>query len=180
MNTPVTVVPRHRLRDLAIRISQYCGVRKWRFTRRDNDGRAHLHKKIIETGDPVTVERLYVVAHECGHIALEHGPREPPGHRCEFEAEQFAILVLRHFDVPVPYAMVEDGQDYVAWHIECDVQRYHCHEIDRETFQWASRRVAPAIRRSVEARQIPLVDCRDARRYDRLLQGFFTKFLDVQ
>src|SRR5690606_25907499 len=110
------------IRDLAVELARYCGVRKWRFTRRDEDGRAYLSKKIIETADPINVDRLFVVAHECGHFALQHDVRRPERHRGEFEAEQFAILLLRRFNVPVPHGMLQDGQHYVAWQIEQDLR----------------------------------------------------------
>jgi hypothetical protein len=153
-------------------------VRELRFTRRDNDGRANVRKKIIETGDPVTVERLYVVAHECGHIALEHGRRNLRGHRGEFEAEQFAILILRHFDVPVPYEMVEDGQNYVAWHIDQDINRYRGREIDSDAYKWALRYLPPAIRHAVNDCSIPLKSFAGEVRYRRLLDQFLTVFVD--
>ena len=108
---------RNLIRELAVKLARDCGVREWRFTRRDHDGRAYVAQKIIETGDPTNVNRLFVVAHECGHITLQRTPRRLPKHRSEYEAEQFAILLLRHFDVPVPHDMVEGGQDYVAWHV---------------------------------------------------------------
>jgi hypothetical protein len=169
---------RNSIRDIAIKMARYCGVREWRFTRRDNDGRAYVFKKIIETADPITVDRLYVVAHECGHIALQHGPRNLWGHRNEFEAEQFAILVLRHFDVPVPYDMVEDGQHYVAWHIEQDVHQHGRREIDGDAYDWAARYVLPAIRHAVNVSRIPLTEFQGQSQYQRMLGDFLSVFSD--
>lgn len=168
---------RNSIRDLAIKLAKFCGVREWRFTRRDEDGRAYLFTKIIETADPINVDRLYVVAHECGHIALQHGPRHTKIHRGEYEAEQFAILLLRHFDVPVPKGMVEDGQDYVAWHIENDLQNGQS-VLDRDSFQWAERFVAYHVRDAVRNRSVRLVTMESEACYLRLLDNFLTVFVD--
>lgn len=62
-----------------------------------------------------TRKRLYVVAHECGHVALHKPPRRSkPVYKIEFEAEQYAIEALRRHGVAVPKCMVEAGRGYVA------------------------------------------------------------------
>lgn len=163
------------IRNLAVELAQYCGVRTWRFTRRDEDGRAFLSRKIIETPDPINLDRLFIVAHECGHIALQHGARRAERHRGEFEAEQFAILLLRHFNVPVPHGMVQDGQHYVAWQIEQDL-RHGKTELDQDSVEWGEHYLTTYTKDALTNHRAVLSPFRDTHRYQRLLDEFLTVF----
>jgi len=163
------------IRNLAVELAQYCGVRSWRFTRRDEDGRAFLSRKIIETPDPINLDRLFIVAHECGHIALQHGARRPVRHRGEFEAEQFAMLLLRHFNVPVPYGMVQDGQHYVAWQIDQDL-RHGRTELDRDSVEWGVRHLSDYTHDALTSTRAVISSFREIHCYQRLLNEFLTVF----
>jgi hypothetical protein len=156
-------------------LARSCGVRSWRFTRRDEDGRAFLSRKIIETPDPINLDRLFIVAHECGHIALQHGARRPERHRGEFEAEQFAMLLLRHFNVPVPYGMVQDGQHYVAWQIEQDL-RHGRTELDRDSVEWGERHLSDYTHDALASLRAVISPFHDTPRYQRLLDEFLMTF----
>lgn len=165
------------LRKLAERMSRYCGVREWKFTRRDEDGRANHLTKIIETPDPINLQRLYVVAHECGHVALDQLRRGISNHRREYEAEQFAILLLRHYGIAVPSDMITDGQHYVAWHVGLDVDA-GTQVIEAETFRWAGRFLREDVRQQLEQGKISLSPKHRDREYESLITKFFTSTIE--
>lgn len=61
-----------------------------------------------------TRKQLYILAHECAHIALKHFDRSKPRHVEEYEAEMWAHAALRRHGVPVPRAMTQRAHRYVA------------------------------------------------------------------
>lgn len=75
----------------------------------------HTGKVILEAPWPTTTRRrLYVLAHEVGHIKLQHCYRKLPSYLEEFEAEQWAHKWLRRRGIPVPKASTAEARDYVA------------------------------------------------------------------
>jgi len=61
-----------------------------------------------------TRKQLYILAHECGHIALDHFDKKKPRNVEEMEAEKWAHDALRRHGVPVPRAMTTRAKKYVA------------------------------------------------------------------
>ena len=59
------------------------------------DGRASAEKKRIKVPGPTTRRRLYIYAHECGHVAMNHRGQKH-SYIQEYEAEMYAHEVLRH------------------------------------------------------------------------------------
>ena len=61
-------------------------------------GRACAELKVVCVPTPTTRRRLYVLAHEAGHVALNH-INVKPIHRQEYEAEKYAQDALRRHGI---------------------------------------------------------------------------------
>jgi hypothetical protein len=85
-----------------------------------------------------TRKQLYILAHECGHIALKHFDRKKPRHVEEMEAEKWAHMKLREYGVAVPRAMTERAKKYVARKIR-QAKRRGAKRIDPAAAKYASR-----------------------------------------
>lgn len=107
----------------------------WRTPGNALRGRAFVADKVIIAPDPTTRNRLYMFAHECGHIALNHRGSKP-SHRQEFEAERWAHEALRRHGVAVPRKMTARARKYVAWKIRQAI-RSGCKRIDPESATFA-------------------------------------------
>jgi len=77
-------------------------------------GWAFSERGIIHAPEGRTRKQLYILAHECGHLALAHKANGKPRHMEEHEAEVWAHAALRRHGVAVPRAMTQRGKDYVA------------------------------------------------------------------
>lgn len=69
-------------------------------------------KEVDAPWPPTTRKRLYVLAHEIGHAALDHRGSRPVYVR-EFEAEQFAHGLMRQSGIAVPRTMTMRAKAYV-------------------------------------------------------------------
>jgi hypothetical protein len=88
-------------------------------------GRASLATDAIFAPAGTTRRQLYVLAHECGHIAL-HSARESrrkPRHIEEHEAESYAHRALAAHGLQVPEASTYGARCYVGECIEEDRAR---------------------------------------------------------
>ncbi len=87
-------------------------------------GLAYCDIGVILAPEGRTRKQLYILAHECAHIALKHGEQRgrtrKPGHVEELEAEQWAHEALRRYGVPVPRAMSRRARNYVGHWIAKD------------------------------------------------------------
>lgn len=81
---------------------------------------------------------LYIACHEIGHATL-HVDNDPKSfHVREYEAEQFAIGLMRTEAVPVPRSELASAKKNVLDHIAGDVRRgFH---IDKHIRAWATPR----------------------------------------
>lgn len=61
-----------------------------------------------------TRKQLYILAHECAHVALNHFSSGKTRHVEEMEAEKWAHDALRRHGVPVPRTMTVRAKRYVA------------------------------------------------------------------
>jgi len=78
------------------------------------NGRAFYPRKIIAPWPTTTANRLYILAHEVGHIVLCHCKNnDKPEFIGELEAEGWAHDELRRLGVPVPPDMTSGGKAYV-------------------------------------------------------------------
>lgn len=96
-------------------------------------------RRVIRAPWPATTrQRLYIVAHECGHVVL-HGRgrgRRLAKYVVEYEAERFAIMMLRKLGVPVPKAQLARARRYVAAKTERAIDR-GAYEIAGEILRFA-------------------------------------------
>jgi hypothetical protein len=76
-------------------------------------GLAH-HDGSVDAPEGRTRKQLYILAHECAHIALKHTGSKLKKHVRELQAEQWAHAALRRHGVPVPKAMTKRARGYVA------------------------------------------------------------------
>src|SRR5262245_21917094 len=59
-----------------------------------------------------TRKQLYIVAHECAHVAMGHFDGKQPRHVEEMQAEKWAHEALRRHGVPVPRSMTIRAKQY--------------------------------------------------------------------
>ena len=102
-------------------------------------GRACPEEKWVSVPEPTTRRRLYVVAHEAGHVALNHFGTEP-NHRQAFEAEKFAHDALRKHGIAVPRKSTQKAKKYVARKIRQAI-RSGAKSIDVEALQWCKKQL---------------------------------------
>ncbi len=77
-------------------------------------GRAHQDGTIEAPWPPRTPTDIHVLAHEIGHIVLEHHFSGKPTWLQEFEAEQYARKVMRRYKVPRARAIAERRRHLIA------------------------------------------------------------------
>ena len=155
------------------------GVREWQLDLDELEGMAEPRRARIVGPELKSLESLYIVVHECGHIALNHGIRELSVHRGEYEAEQFAQLVLRFLGYRVSAEFVQEGQDYVASQIDAEIERDRLTAIDRQSWEWAEVFVSQATRQAVQTGQVRFVRQADAKIFERILQRFTIRNSEV-
>jgi hypothetical protein len=80
-------------------------------------GRAIPRRKIIHAPAGATIADLYLVAHECGHVALQHDHQKPRYIR-EYEAEQWAHDALQKHGIDVPESVSADAMTNVLLTID--------------------------------------------------------------
>ena len=83
-----------------------------------------------------TRKQLYILAHECGHVAHGHGDKRKPRHVEEMEAEEWAHKALRRHGVAVPRQMSQRAKRYVAWKID-QAKRRGAKRIDAKAARYA-------------------------------------------
>lgn len=107
--------------------------------RKSLGGRAYPSLGIIHAPEGRTRRQLYVLAHECAHIALRHGDQHKPRHVEEYEAEQWAHDALRRHGVPVPRKETRRAKRYVRKMIHKAVVR-GAKRIDPAALAYTKRR----------------------------------------
>jgi hypothetical protein len=128
-----------RFQELAATMASEAGVLSWEYTN-GLYGRAWSRQKRIRAPKPTTRRRLFIWAHECAHVALEHQDSGKPVHRQEYEAEKWAIEAFRRHGVPIPRRSLTKAKHYVAETIRRAVVGGANH-IDSEANRWATTSV---------------------------------------
>jgi hypothetical protein len=85
-------------------------------------GLAFPKRKLIRAPEGRTPEDLYLLAHECAHVALKHDHQKPRYIR-EYEAELAAHAALQRHGVAVPEGSTADAMLNVFWAIDDAVER---------------------------------------------------------
>jgi hypothetical protein len=123
-----------RCRLSALVMALEADVTSWDYTR-GLYGRAFIRRKHIRAPESTTERRLYIWAHECGHVKLNHIGRKKPRQREEYEAEQYAISTLKRHGFTVPEESLIQAKEYVARKIQQAVVR-GARTIDDEALRW--------------------------------------------
>lgn len=63
-------------------------------------GCAWPDKRVLETPEPRSIKSFVILAHEVGHVALEHRGRAKPRWAQEVEAWEFALAQVRAHRLP--------------------------------------------------------------------------------
>lgn len=101
------------------------------------NGKAWPGSRDIQGPWPTTTRnRLYIWAHEVGHVALEHTSPSIPVYVREYEAERFAVALMREAGLHVPLTMIERGKCYVRSKIVKALRR-GLRQIDPKIAAWA-------------------------------------------
>ena len=93
--------------------------------------------------------RLYICAHEAGHVAKGHKRGNGYSHRHEYEAERYAHEALRRHGIALPRKELERGTEYVAEKIHQAIRR-GANNIDREALKWCADYHSDATKEWVE------------------------------
>ena len=94
-----------------------------------------FHNGHIRIPPPTTRKRMYIIAHELGHIAL-HAKTSKRSFIKEFEAEQYAHALMRRFKIRIPRAMTKRAKNYVQYRINLSVKRGLQAPIPKEINLW--------------------------------------------
>ena len=134
-----------RCQEVAQAIIREAGVVTVQFHNRGLYGRARIKENAIYAPSPSTRRRLYIVAHECGHVVLKHDGSKPR-HREEYEAERYAHVAMRQHGISVPKKSTVPAKKYVAWKIHQAVKR-GAKSIDKESLRWCQDYLSASVRR---------------------------------
>ena len=96
-----------------------------------------FHNGHIRIPPPTTRKRMYIIAHELGHIAL-HAKTSKRQFIKEFEAEKYAHALMRRFKIRIPRAMTKRAKGYVQYRINLSVKRGLKAPIPSEIRAWIS------------------------------------------
>ena len=103
-------------------------------------GRCYAHPGRSEILiNPLTTRlRLVSLAHEIGHVVLKHISNKKL--RCveEFEAEKFALALMKKYKIKFPRSRLNKGKRYVARKISMAVRRGLKRPIPKEVTRWAA------------------------------------------
>jgi hypothetical protein len=79
-------------------------------------GLAFPQRRVIHAPEGRTPEELYLLAHECAHVALRHD-HQKPRHVREYEAEMWAHAALQRYGVAIPEGSTIEAMLNVFWAI---------------------------------------------------------------
>ncbi len=121
--------------------------------------KGHVSKGLLRCPLPSTRRRLYILAHECGHVACGHlGARSgQPRHREEYEAERYAHAAMRRHGICISRKSTENAKKYVARKIEQAIRR-GAKKLDRDSVRWSHGYHRAETRRALESGLVKLVD----------------------
>lgn len=127
-----------RCAEIGKRILDEAGVKTVHYEDGGLSGRSIFGERTVWVPKPTTRRRLYILAHEAGHIAMGHNGKLP-AHREEFEADKYAHRVMRENGVPVPKRSTQAAKKHVAREIRQAVAR-GATDIDYQAFRWCRDR----------------------------------------
>lgn len=125
MSRPVTtekiaeLVKRYRPRGWTVQQSRHRRQTLERYA----SGLADPNKRTLYVPPLVDLPGLQVFLHESGHVILKHFDNALHFHVVEFEAEKFAINVLRNENIRVPIDLISGARSRVRYWVERDEAR---------------------------------------------------------
>ncbi|MGH1419409.1 MAG: hypothetical protein ACRBCJ_11180 [Hyphomicrobiaceae bacterium] len=105
-----------RFLDIAVKIKAEAGIKN-HVIPHDLSGYACLKTATVVAQQPGSRIQLYVLVHECAHIALQHNGTKPH-HVEEIEAQKWAYAALRRHGMRVTRQMKCSAQSYVDYKIK--------------------------------------------------------------
>lgn len=142
-----------RCKQVGKAILDEAGVQKVEYHTRLRGSASSEHRS-VHIPTPTTRRRLYILAHEAAHVALNHCGAKPK-HRQEYEAERYAHDALRRHGIAVSKKSTKRAKEYVAWKIRQALRR-GAKSIDRESFNWCQHELLSRDRLMIK--QIRLAD----------------------
>ena len=100
-------------------------------------GHAYVKERKIHIPPPTTRKRMYIIAHELGHLACNHISSKKRFIE-EYEAERYAHNLMRQFHIKVPRAMTVRAKNYVNNKILQAMARGLSTPIPREINAWTT------------------------------------------
>ena len=123
-----------RYQEIAAVIAEQAGVEKIEYHNSGLRGRAWAESKRIKVPPATTRHRLYIYAHECGHVAMNHRGQKH-SYIKEYEAEMYAHEMLRNHGIAVPRKKNVRAKRYVARKLKMGLRRGLL-RVNRDVAQW--------------------------------------------
>ena len=104
-------------------------------------GKAWCKEKRLRIPPSTTRKRMYIIAHELGHLALHGHLKHKRSRRQfikEFEAEKYAHALMRRFKIRIPRAMTKRAKNYVQYRINLSIRRGLKAPIPNEILAWVN------------------------------------------
>lgn len=119
-------------------------------------GSACGRQRAVSAPTPTTRARLYVVAHECGHVALQRKGNKPTYLR-EYEAEIYAHQAMRRHGVAVPRNATIAAKKHIAKLIDVVIRYALKKRLDRAAVHWCASYHLPATKNALERGYVALI-----------------------
>ena len=102
------------------------------------NGRSYAFPKTKEIliKSPITRLRLCTLAHEIGHVVLQHSKSGKLSCVREYEAEQFALDLMRRYKIKFPRKRLIKGKRYIARKIDMAERRGLQRPVPKEILKW--------------------------------------------
>jgi len=112
---------------LVILLRTRASVRTWQKIDDADRSEAWPSRRMIYAVEPTDETTLFVFAHECGHVALNHPDLSVQGKaaRHEYDATQWAFSALRRLGVRVSPDIVRFAKECLAGYVETDLECGH-------------------------------------------------------
>ena len=110
------------------------GIKK--ITYKNGRGYALTKTREIFIPSPITRLRLCNLAHEIGHVVLQHYRNRRLSCVMEYEAEQFSLDLMKRYKIKFPRKRLIKGKRYVASKIDMAKRRGLKRPVPKEVIKW--------------------------------------------
>lgn len=121
------IAKRHRPKGWTVRYSKH--RYHWCSAEANGDTRT-IYAPVLKD-----VESLFLYLHEVGHVKQDHFNLKLPRHREEYEAERYALHILRVEGIPVKHEYIDTARARLRGSIDYDLRRKV--KIQRHIARWA-------------------------------------------